>query len=86
VCEQIPYSVVGAECNFEVCWSKYVDNVGSLFTCTGEVGPLFLRCLGHLFSLGVWVGCLWGLMGKESLWRMLWMMFSSCQYCSSCRS
>ena len=27
--------------------------------------------------IGLWVGCLWGLIGKALLCRMLWMVFSS---------
>jgi len=54
MCEQIPYSVISAECYFEVCPSKDFGNVRSRFTYVGEDGPLFLRCLCHLFlPLGV---------------------------------
>jgi hypothetical protein len=49
MCEKISYSVIGAQSYFEVRPSKYFGNVRSLFTYIGEDGPLFLRCLGHLF-------------------------------------
>jgi len=49
MCEQIPYSVIGAECYFEVYPSKYVGDVGSFLTYIGEDDSLFLRCLGDLF-------------------------------------
>jgi hypothetical protein len=61
MCEQVPYSVFGAECYFEVCLSKYVCDVGGFLTYIGEAGPLFLRCLSDLFvpwGVDRWVsGC-----------------------------
>ena len=61
MCEQVPYSVFGAECCFEFSLSKYVCDVRGFLTYIGEDGLLFLRCLGDLFvpwGVDRWVlGC-----------------------------
>jgi len=65
MCEQFAYSVIGVKCYFEVCPSKYAGDVQSFFTYVGKDGPLFPRCLGHLFlPWGVVVGP-WGLIGER---------------------
>ena len=42
----------------------------------------FVGVLGSFGCAGLMI---WGLMGKELLCKMLWMMFSSCWYSSCCR-
>ena len=85
MCEQVPYSVFGVECYFEVCLSKYVCDVGGFLTYIGEDGSLFLGVWVIFLCLGRWIGGCWGVMGKELLWRMLWIVFSFCLYSFCCR-
>jgi hypothetical protein len=69
-------SVVGAECYFDIRMFEQICDVCGFFSYVCENSPF----LGGVELSCVWVsvrclGCICGLMGKELLCRMLWIMF-----------
>ena len=71
----------GAESDLEVCSFEDVCDVCGFSVYLCEIGPF----LGGVGLLGLRVGGLCGFIGKELLWRMFCIMFSSCWYSLCCK-
>jgi hypothetical protein len=66
-----------------VCLNKFVMYVAFL-ACVCEGGPVLVLCWGEVVCFCLCAVFLLVLMGKELLCSMLWMVFSSRLYSSSC--
>jgi hypothetical protein len=80
--EKFSYGLCGAENDLEVCPFKDVCGICVFPTNVCEIGP-FLGGVGRCGFVGV-VG-LCGFIGKDLLWRVLCIMFSSCWYSICCK-
>ena len=73
----------GAECDIEVCSFEDICDVCGFSAYVCEIGPFLGGAVGCEF-VGLGVGILCGFIGKELLWRMLCIVFSSCWYSLCC--